>query len=130
MCSIIAFWFVLFVKIPACHPVKDIALYPNLFNNILNFEIDTCSPLLNRTSNSLEFGVLSSSHASCNNWSVFLPWAETTTTMLYPSSYSVAILFATKFIFSLSATEVPPNFKTIVFIISTLYIKNLVYIIM
>ena len=39
ICSIIAFWFVLFVNIPACHPVKDIDLYPNWFNKILNWSI-------------------------------------------------------------------------------------------
>ena len=78
-----AFWFTLFVKIPACHPVNEIALYPRLFNNILNFDIEICSPLLSKTSNSLLFGFSDNSFASFNNLSVVFPCADTITTMLY-----------------------------------------------
>ena len=78
-----ASWFFSDVYIPACQPVSEIVLYPNSFSNILNFAIDTCSPVLRSTSNSLSFGILDNSLDSVIKWSVVFPWADTTTTIFF-----------------------------------------------
>ena len=114
-----ASWLVLFVYIPACHPVNEIAGYPILLSKMLNFAVDICSPALNSASISLISTFGANSFACDIRLSVVFPWADKTTTILFSLLYKSIILLATVFNFSLSATELPPNFITIVSILTT-----------
>ena len=107
-----------FVSIPACQPVSEIAGYPFLFNSMLSFDALICSPVESNTSISLSFGTADNSQASLISVSVVFPCADTTTTIFFASFFNSMILSATIFSFILSATELPPNFNTIVFILS------------
>ena len=115
MFSIIAHLLDMLLLIPACQPVSEIAGIFISSRSIASFAIETCSPVDISIAVSLLSGFFESSIASPINLSVVFPCADKiTTTFLYSFLYPIT-LFATIFNFSLSATELPPNFKTTVF---------------
>lgn len=82
--TILAFWKLPSVRIPACHPLSEIASFPKRFNKMASFEAVICSPTLIRASSSLLSGIALSSLASLIKLSVVLPCAETITTTSFP----------------------------------------------
>ena len=68
------------VKIPTCHPSKEIVGYPIELSNIDILVIDICSPTLKRASNSLLFGLWVKLLTSPIKLSVVFPCADKTTT--------------------------------------------------
>ena len=79
---------------------------------------DICSPLARSMSISRECGSSVISKARPSSSSVVCPRAETTTTTSYPFFLASATLRTAAMILSRSATEVPPNFCTMMLMFS------------
>ena len=100
------------VTMPACEPVSEIASWPRSWTAIAQSEFEIRSPTEMSMSYSRGCGRGEISWASRISSSVVSPIAERTPTTRRPSSRARTSLRATSLIFSVSATEVPPNFIT------------------
>ena len=102
------------VTIPACEPVREIARWPRSLIAIAQRAHEIRSPVESSMSISRGSGVGETSWAMAISSSVVWPRAERTATTRLPLSRWATILRAARWIRSASATEVPPNFITIV----------------
>src|SRR5579862_1454019 len=100
------------VTMPACEPVSEIASWPRSWTAIAQRELEIRSPTEMSMSYSRGCGRGEISCASLISSSVESPIAERTPTTRPPSSHARTSRRATSLIFSVSATEVPPNFIT------------------
>lgn len=116
------------VFIPICPPVREIASKSFSFFTRDKREIEIYSLVDKSISISLGSGFFEILLAIFIKSSVVSPGAETTTTTLFPNFFYSVTLFATFFIFSVSAKEDPPNFITIIFSTRFLLLQNLVLI--
>ena len=110
--TIFAFVCVESVTIPAWEPVSEIALCPRSTIAIATSAHEIRSPTDSSMSSSRGFGRDDTWCASDISSSVCCPIAETTPTTLFPDSCAATRRRATRFSFSVSPTEVPPNFMT------------------
>jgi hypothetical protein len=97
---------------PACHPVRETAGQPKLFRVKARRAADCCSPVASNISISRPF---KNSPVAPANWirsSVVSPMADTTTTTCCPFIFISRTRQAIFLIFSIEATELPPNFAT------------------
>ena len=104
-----------FVFMPAIGPVMETAFCPSSQNAIASSAIETCSPVVRSMSISRAYwyGSFVMPRASLISSSVVSPIADTTITIWSPGFPSERTRFATFCIFSVVATELPPNFLTI-----------------
>ena len=102
------------VTIPACEPVSEIARCPRSLIAIAHSAQEIRSPVESSMSISRGSGVGETSSAIAISSSVVWPRADSTATTRLPVSRCPTIRRAARLIRSASATEVPPNFMTIV----------------
>ena len=102
------------VTMPACEPVRLIALWPRSLIAIAHSAQVIRSPVDSSMSISRGSGVVETSSAIEISSSVVFPRADSTATTRWPSSRAATIRRAARLIRSASATEVPPNFMTTV----------------
>ena len=100
------------VTMPACEPVSEIASWPRSWIAIAASAHEIRSPTETSMSSSRGCGVAETWRASSSSSSVVWPIAERTPTTRWPSSRAATSRAATRFSFSASATEVPPNLST------------------
>ena len=112
--TIFAFVCIVSVTIPACEPVKEIASWPRSLIAIAASAHEMRSPTEMSMSSSRGSGRGETSCASATSSSVVSPIAERTATTRLPASVAATMRFATAFSRSGPATDVPPNFITIV----------------
>jgi hypothetical protein len=102
------------VTIPAWEPVREMARWPRSWIAIAHSAQEMRSPVESSMSISRGSGLAETSSAMPISSSVVLPRAESTATTLWPSSRFCTMRAAARLMRSASATEVPPNFMTIV----------------
>ena len=102
------------VTIPACEPVRLIARWPRSLIAIAHRAHEMRSPVESSMSISRGSGAVDTSSAIEISSSVVFPRAESTATTRWPCSRADTIRRAARLIRSASATEVPPNFITMV----------------
>ena len=107
-----AFVCVASVTIPACEPVREIALWPMSPMAIAQSAQEIRSPTESNMSISRAAGCGEISSAIATSSSVVLPLAESTATTPLPRSRAATIRAAARLRSSGSATDVPPNFIT------------------
>ena len=100
------------VTMPACEPVSEMAWWPMSCTAIAQSAFEIRSPTEMSMSYSRGCGRVEISCASRISSSVVSPIAERTPTTRLPRSRACTSRRATSLIFSVSATEVPPNFIT------------------
>ena len=103
------------VRMPAIGPVREMADWPSDLKAIASNAMETCSPVVSSMSISRAYwyGSFVMPLARVMRSSVVSPIADTTMTIWSPGCFSLSTLFATFMIFSVVATELPPNFFTI-----------------
>ena len=109
-----AFVWLVSVTMPACEPVRLIALWPRSLIAIAHRAQEIRSPVESSMSISRGSGVVETSSAIEISSSVVFPRADSTATTRWPSSRAATMRRAARLIRSASATEVPPNFMTTV----------------
>ena len=102
------------VTIPACEPVSEIARCPRSLIAIAHSAHEIRSPVESSMSISRGSGLGETSSAIAISSSVVWPRADSTATTRLPASRLPTIRRAARLIRSASATEVPPNFITMV----------------
>src|SRR3954471_15507471 len=102
------------VTIPACEPVREIALWPRSLIAIAHSAHEIRSPVESSMSISRGSGAVETSSAIDISSSVVFPRADRTATTRWPCSRAATIRRAARLMRSASATEVPPNFITTV----------------
>ena len=102
------------VTIPACEPVRLIARWPRSLIAIAQSAHEIRSPVESSMSISRGSGAVDTSSAIEISSSVVLPRADSTATTRWPCSRADTIRRAARLIRSASATDVPPNFITMV----------------
>ena len=102
------------VMIPACDPVSEIARWPRSFIAIAPSAQEIRSPVESSMSISRGSGVAKTSSAIAISSSVVLPRAESTATTEWPSWCFSTIRCAARLMRPASATDVPPNFMTMI----------------
>ena len=110
--TIFAFVCVASVTIPAWEPVSDVAVWPRSMIAIATRAHEMRSPTETSMSTSRGAGRSEISCARRSRSSVDFPIAETTATTRFPAWLAATQRRATRFSFSVSPTEVPPNFIT------------------
>ena len=100
------------VTMPACEPVSEIASWPRSWTAIAQSAFEIRSPTEMSMSYSRGCGLGEISCARRISSSVVSPIAERTPTTRRPCSRACTSRRATSLIFSVSATEDPPNFIT------------------
>ena len=109
-----AFVWLVSVTMPACEPVRLIARWPRSLIAIAHRAHEMRSPVESSMSISRGSGAVDTSSAIEISSSVVFPRAESTATTRCPCSRADTIRRAARLIRSASATEVPPNFITMV----------------
>ena len=102
------------VTMPACEPVSEIARWPRSLIAIAHSAQEIRSPVESSMSISRGSGVGETSSAIAISSSVVLPRAESTATTEWPSWRFSTIRCAARLMRSASATDVPPNFMTMI----------------
>src|SRR3954453_4855901 len=102
------------VTIPACEPVSDSARWPRSLITMAARAQEIRSPVERSMSISRGSGRADTSKAMLTSSSVVFPRAGSTAPTRFPASLAATILWAARLMRSASATEVPPNFITIV----------------
>jgi hypothetical protein len=106
------------VTMPACEPVSEIAPWPRSSIAIAHSAQEIRSPVESSMSISRAAGRSEISYAIPTSSSVVLPRAESTATTWLPASRAATIRAAARLRSSGPATEVPPNFITMVSAVS------------
>ena len=112
------------VNIGICQFNHDLAFRPLETSAPANNEIDSCSPVDNKTSNSLASKFSEIFLDLLIKLLVIPDIADKTIISLWPFLYSLEIISATRLIRSIEPTEVPPNFNTFFVIVVFYKISN------
>ena len=101
------------VTMPACEPDSEIASLPRSLSAIAHSAQEIRSPVESSMSISRGCGSGEISCAIATSWSVVAPRAESTATTELPSWRARTMRLAASMMRPASATEVPPNFMTV-----------------